>query len=95
MLEQTQTAAAAAKGNEQVKDLLTTQEAAKYMGISKSYLYKLTMQKRIPYYKPFGKIAYFRRSELESVAFHCRIATNEELEQQAQTYCANRKGGKR
>ena len=41
------------------KEVLTSDEAAEYMGISKSYLYKLTMRKQIPHYKPMGKMCYF------------------------------------
>ena len=31
------------------KDILTSDEVAKYLGISRSYLYKLTMRKEIPH----------------------------------------------
>ena len=48
------------------KEVLTSDEAAAYMGISKSYLYKLTMKQVIPHYKPMGKMCYFNRKELES-----------------------------
>lgn len=48
------------------KEVLTSDEAARYMGISKSYLYKLTMRQEIPHYKPMGKMCYFNRHELES-----------------------------
>ena len=48
------------------KEVLTSDEAAAYMGIAKSYLYKLTMKKLIPHYKPMGKMCYFNRKELES-----------------------------
>ena len=41
------------------KTMLTSDEAARYMGISKTYLYKLTMLRKIPYYKPMGKMCYF------------------------------------
>lgn len=47
------------------KEVLTSDEAARYMGISKSYLYKLTMRGEIPHYKPMGKMCYFNRAELE------------------------------
>ena len=47
------------------KEVLTSKEAAKYMGISLSYLYKLTMNGDIPHYKPMGKMCYFNRRELE------------------------------
>jgi len=39
------------------KEVLTSDEAARYMGVSKSYLYKLTMRQQIPHFKPMGKCA--------------------------------------
>lgn len=74
------------------KEVLTSDEAARYMGISKSYLYKLTMRKDIPHYKPMGKIVYFNRQELERWLQNNRISTDEELEQKAQAFCM-KKGG--
>ena len=74
------------------KEVLTSDEAAAYMGVSKSYLYKLTMKKELPHYKPSGKMVYFNRVELEQWLQENRCATDKELEQQAQTYC-QRKGG--
>ena len=47
------------------KEVLTSDEAAKYMGVSKSYLYKLTMRQQIPHYKPIGKMCYFNRLVLK------------------------------
>ncbi len=76
------------------KEVLTSDEAAKYMGISKSYLYKLTMTQQIPHYKPMGKMCYFNRLELESWLQSNRVATANEIEQQAQNYCM-KKGGRR
>ena len=38
-----------------VKEVLTTAEASAYLGLSESYLYKLTSSKRIPHYKPNGE----------------------------------------
>lgn len=75
------------------KEVLTSDEAARYLGISKSYLYKLTMQQKIPHYKPMGKMCYFNRQELEAWLQANRIATAEEIEQKAQAYCL-KKGGK-
>lgn len=48
-----------------IKELWTIEEAAQYLGMSKSYLYKLTSKGAIPHYKPFGKMVYFNRPELE------------------------------
>lgn len=74
------------------KEVLTTTEAAKYLGLSKSYLYKLTMNRQIPHYKPTGKVCYFNRQELETWLQSNRVATDTELNQQATAYC-QRKGG--
>ena len=75
------------------KEVLTSDEAARYMGISRSYLYKLTMRKEIPHYKPMGKVVYFNRAELEQWLQSNRVSTTSEVEQKAQAYCM-KKGGK-
>ena len=74
------------------KEVLTSEEVAKYMGISRSYLYKLTMRQQIPHYKPMGKMCYFNRAEVEKWLQSNRVATVDEIEQQAQAYCM-KKGG--
>lgn len=56
------------------KEVLTSDEAAAYMGIAKSYLYKLTSKCLIPHYKPMGKMCYFNRKELESWLQSNRVA---------------------
>ena len=75
------------------KEVLTSDETARYLGISKSYLYKLTMGQKIPHYKAMGKMCYFNRLELEKWLQSNRVATEAELNQQAQAYCM-KKGGK-
>ena len=76
------------------KEVLTSDEAARYLGVSKSCLYKWTMSRQIPHYKsPTGKMCFFNRKEIEDWMQSNRVATDEELEQQAQTMA--RKGGKR
>ena len=88
------TDAISAKVAVNTKEVLTTDEAASYMGVSKSYLYKLTMEKRIPHYKPMGKMCFFNRKEIEMWLQANRVATDEELSQDAQAYCI-KKGGTR
>lgn len=70
------------------KAVLTTDEAAKYLGVSKSYLYKLTMARKIPHSKPLGKMCYFDRLELEAWLMSNRQATADELQDRARSYCA-------
>ena len=43
------------------KGVLTLPEAADYLGLSKSYLYKLTSKKILPHSKPLGKKLFFKR----------------------------------
>ena len=74
------------------KEVLNSEETALYLGISKSYLYKLTMRREIPHYKPLGKMCYFNRRELEAWLQSGRVATTTEINEQAAGYC-NRKGG--
>jgi excisionase family DNA binding protein len=41
-------------------------KACKYLGLSKSTLYKLTMNGEIPHYKPTGKKIYFSKIEIDN-----------------------------
>lgn len=76
------------------KDVLTTDEAARFLGVSKGTLYKMTMGRQIPHYKsPTGRLCYFNRKEIEAWMQTCKVSTHDELEQKAQSMA--RKGGKR
>jgi excisionase family DNA binding protein len=49
------------------KTFLTFNELAEYTGLSKSYLYKLSMNSEIPgMYRPMGKQLYFDRKEIDN-----------------------------
>ena len=76
------------------KEVLTSDEAARYMGIAKSYLYKLTMARKIPHYKPMGKVCYFNRKELEGFLQGNRISTAAEISSKAQSHCMNDKAAR-
>lgn len=67
-------------------NMLTPTEAAEYLGIKVSYLYKLMMRRVIPYYKPGGKLCYFDREDLDKWLRSVRVASDEEIESQAQAY---------
>ena len=51
--------------NTMAKKMLTVEEAARHMGVSKSNLYQLIHRRAIPHYKPNGKMVYFNRLELD------------------------------
>lgn len=75
----------------EIKQLLTEQgekplsmsEACAYLHYSKSYLYKLTCKKQIPYYKPNGKMIFFKKSDLDAWLFRFRQLTEQELDEEA------------
>lgn len=48
------------------KEVLNFNEAAIYIEVSHSHLYKLTSTGKLPFYKPNGKKIYFNRKELNS-----------------------------
>lgn len=71
------------------KSILTLTEASLFLGLSKSYLYKLTASAQIPHYKPNGKMVYFDRAEVEAWALSNRVSTTAEATQRAVSYCQN------
>lgn len=78
------------------KEMLSFNEASAFAGISKSYLYKLTSSRRIPHYKPTGKLIFFNRRELQDWLQKNKISSIDEIEAKAQSYCLQvKKGGVR
>ena len=47
------------------KSVLNFNEAQDYTGLSKSQLYKLTRQNRIPCHRPSGRLIFFNKQELD------------------------------
>ena len=78
------------------KNVLTFEEAARYIGVSKSDLYKKTSTRTIPHFKPRGKMVYFDRVQLENYLKQNPVQTTDEIEAKAQTYVTlnNRRGAK-
>lgn len=68
------------------KKVLTFDEAAAFIGISKSHLYKLTMKNSLPFYRPRGKMIYMDRAELENWLLQNRITPADEIEAAASSY---------
>ena len=68
---------------------LTLKEAAEFLDFSRSYLYRLTSQGRVPHYKPEGKRVYFDRAELVDWLKRNRNHTQEETEEKAASYIVN------
>ena len=68
------------------KEVLTSEEVSIYLGISKNYLYKLTSSRKIPHFKPFGKMCYFNREEVEEWVQNNKISTSSEIETKSINY---------
>lgn len=46
------------------KELFSMEEAANFTGLSTSTLYKLTADRRINFYKPSGKVIFFKKQDI-------------------------------
>lgn len=60
-------------------DFLSLEEASKYTGFSKSWLYQLCHRRAIPYYKPGGKKTFFKKSDLDCWMMGNRLASFDEI----------------
>jgi excisionase family DNA binding protein len=77
------------ENQQEYQPMLTTAQAAKYMDLSMSALYKLTHRKELPVYKPTGGKIYFKREEIDAYLAKCRICSQEEIEKEALNYVIN------
>lgn len=68
----------------QGKDVLTLEEAAKFMGIARSSLYKMTHEQTIPFYKPNGKMIFFEKSDLLAWVRKNRVSSETEIAEEAE-----------
>jgi excisionase family DNA binding protein len=64
----------------QCKTVFTIEEAARYVGHTKSLLYKWTSNREITHYKPTGKAIYIDRSELDDILRSNPIYSYKELD---------------
>jgi excisionase family DNA binding protein len=80
----------------EARSALTMDDASLLTGLSKSYLYKQTCQRKIPHYKSGGgKLVYFDKVELNAWMLQHKVKPVDEVSQEATAYCmANKKGGK-
>jgi excisionase family DNA binding protein len=68
------------------KEVLNFNEAAIYLEISHSHLYKLTSKAIVPAYKPNGKKLYFNRHELNEWLLSNRHDSISDIEEQASQF---------
>ncbi len=75
---------------EKERNLMTTEEAAGYLGVKRSYLYKLMMRRAIPYSKPNGKLCYFDKEDLDAWQKNIRVKSQTEIESEVSGYIIGR-----
>jgi len=73
------------------KEILNLAETAQYLGITRSYLYKLTSKNKLPFYRPMGKLIYFKRAELDSWLTRNRLKSEDEIQVYATNHVLNLK----
>ena len=71
-------------------EIMNINQAAEYIGIAKSTMYKFTSCRMIPHFKQ-GKKIYFKKSELDEWITKNKVMTREEIEIKAATYVSTRR----
>lgn len=71
------------------KEVLNLEEAAVFLGISKSSLYKMTHNQVVPFYKPNNKMVYFEKSELLKWLRQNPVSSQAQISEEAQAYLRN------
>jgi len=80
------------KATESGAGFIGVQEASAFTGYTPRYLYKLTSEKRIPFYKPLGGRVVFKKADLEGFMSRGRVKADYELAAEAD---ARLTGGRR
>lgn len=65
---------------------LTVEEAAEFLGVKKSTLYKMTHRREIPFSKPHGKMIYFSKVELVRWMLGKPVKTRSQIEDEVSNY---------
>jgi len=81
--------------NIQQKAILSFQEALAYLDVSKSFLYKLTSSNSITFFKPSGKLIYFKKSDLDQWVLQNEFQQSSSLEQDLNNYLNRKRNGNR
>lgn len=76
------------------KEILSVQEFSDYSGLSTSHIYKLTHGRKIAFYRPTGKVIFFKKSEIDNFLLQNRQMTKLEIEAKANEFSLNRNSKK-
>ena len=72
-------------GTVRITEVLNLNQAAEYVSLSKSAIYKKTSERNIPHFKK-GKKLYFKKRELDNWLTSMKISTKDEIDQAATDY---------
>lgn len=68
------------------KNVLTIDDLELLTGLKKSWIYKQTCYKKIPYYKPNGKTIFFDRKEIEDWMKQNRVDSEMDIDDKVDNY---------
>ena len=72
-----------------LKEYLTVTEAADYLNLSPSLVYRLTSKHELPIYKKKEKTIFIRRDDLNRWIAKTRVMSDDEIEEYAATHMEN------
>jgi excisionase family DNA binding protein len=75
------------------KNVLNFAEGCEYTGLKSPTMYKHLHARRIPHYKPQGKLVYFKKDELDAWLLRNRVSTKDEISQSADEYLMGKQLG--
>lgn len=81
--------------NTNQKTLVDSQGLADYLNVKRSYIYELVSQRKIPFYRPFGKKLVFYIEEIDALVQSTktkRALTKREAQEQLKSKCNAEKG---
>lgn len=65
------------------KEVLNLEEAANFLGVAKSTLYKMTHLNQLPYFKPAGKLIFFEKQKLIDWVRGAKSKSIDEIKEEA------------
>jgi len=83
------------EANAPQSELLTIEQAAEFLHLSKATMYSKVSRKQIKFMKPSGKRLYFLRESLLEYVKAGRCETAQEMADNAHEYLTKKKGGQR
>jgi excisionase family DNA binding protein len=70
------------------KEMLSVQEAARYMDVSRDFIYRLTAAHEVSFYKPTSKLVFIPRKELDEYMHRNVIYSTTEIQRKAVVFAS-------